>query len=76
IGALFIAIVAGFIASLNVFHPLSLAMASGIGSGSMMAAAAGAISAQVDPATAEQVMALAAASNLLTTTLGTYFTLF
>ncbi|KOR13297.1 branched-chain amino acid ABC transporter permease [Acinetobacter sp. C15] len=76
IGALFIAIVAGFIASLNIFHPLSLAMASGIGSGSMMAAAAGAISAQVDPATAEQVMALAAASNLLTTTLGTYFTLF
>ncbi|MBN6523275.1 DUF3100 domain-containing protein [Acinetobacter pittii] len=76
IGALFIAIIASLITSLNIFHPLSLAMASGIGSGSMTAAAAGAIAAQVDSATAEQVMVLAAASNLLTTTLGTYFTLF
>ncbi|WP_263406730.1 DUF3100 domain-containing protein [Affinibrenneria salicis] len=75
-GALFIAIVAGFITSLNIFDPRSLAMASGVGSGSMMAAAAGAIAAQVDKQTAETVMALAAASNLLTTTFGTYFTLF
>ena len=51
-------------------------MASGVGSGSMMAAASGAIAAQVDKQTADSVMALAAASNLLTTTFGTYFTLF
>lgn len=75
-GALFIAIVAGVITSLNLFDPRSLAMASGVGSGSMMAAAAGAIAAQVDAKTAETVMALAAASNLITTTFGTYFTLF
>lgn len=75
-GALFIAIVAGVIASLNIFDPRSLAMASGVGSGSMMAAAAGAIAAQVDAKTGETVMALAAASNLITTTFGTYFTLF
>lgn len=75
-GALFIAIVAGFITSLGIFDPRSLAMASGVGSGSMMAAAAGAIAAQVDKATSETVMALAAASNLITTTIGTYFTLF
>lgn len=75
-GAVFIAIVAGFITSLNIFDPRSLAMASGVGSGSMMAAASGAIAAQVDKQTAETVMALAAASNLLTTTFGTYFTLF
>jgi hypothetical protein len=75
-GALFIAVVAGFIASLGIFHPNSLAMGSGIGSGSMMAAAAGAIAAQQTPEVAKQVMALAAASNLITTTIGTYFTLF
>ena len=75
-GALFIAIVAGVIASMNIFDPRSLAMASGVGSGSMMAAAAGAIAAQVDAKTGETVMALAAASNLITTTFGTYFTLF
>ncbi|WP_407316220.1 DUF3100 domain-containing protein [Pseudomonas sp. nanlin1] len=75
-GALFIAIVAGFITSLGIFHPYSLAMGSGIGSGSMMAAAAGAIAAQQTPEMAKEVMALAAAANLITTTLGTYFTLF
>lgn len=75
-GALFIAVVAGFITSLNIFHPASLAMGSGIGSGSMMAAAAGAIAAQQTPEVAKQVMTLAAASNLITTTIGTYFTLF
>ncbi|MCI8209735.1 branched-chain amino acid ABC transporter permease [Pseudomonas sp. S25] len=75
-GALFIAVVAGFITSLGIFHPNSLAMGSGIGSGSMMAAAAGAIAAQQTPEVAKEVMALAAASNLITTTIGTYFTLF
>jgi hypothetical protein len=75
-GALFIAIVAGFVTSLGIFHPNSLAMGSGIGSGSMMAAAAGAIAAQQTPEAAKEVMTLAAASNLITTTIGTYFTLF
>jgi hypothetical protein len=75
-GALFIAIVAGFVTSLGIFHPNSLAMGSGIGSGSMMAAAAGAIAAQQTPEIAKEVMTLAAAANLITTTLGTYFTLF
>ncbi|MBH3329564.1 DUF3100 domain-containing protein [Pseudomonas oryzihabitans] len=76
IGAVFMAIVAGFIASLNIFHPYSLAMGAGIGSGSIMAAAAGAVAAQQSPEVAKEVMALAAAANLITTTLGTYFTLF
>ncbi|KTT50075.1 branched-chain amino acid ABC transporter permease, partial [Pseudomonas oryzihabitans] len=75
-GAVFMAIVAGFIASLNIFHPYSLAMGAGIGSGSIMAAAAGAIAAQQTPEVAKEVMALAAAANLITITLGTYFTLF
>ncbi|WP_144138265.1 DUF3100 domain-containing protein [Paraburkholderia sp. BCC1884] len=75
-GAVFIAILAGFVASLHIFNPLALAMGSGVGSGSMMAAAAGAVAAQQTPAIAKQVMTFAAASNLITTTIGTYFTLF
>lgn len=75
-GAVFIAIVAGFVASLNIFHPLALAMGSGVGSGSMMAAASGAIAAQQTPEMAKTVLTFAAASNLITTTIGTYFTLF
>ncbi|MFM0337116.1 DUF3100 domain-containing protein [Paraburkholderia fungorum] len=75
-GAVFIAIFAGFVASLNIFHPLALAMGSGVGSGSMMAAASGAIAAQQTPEMAKSVLTFAAASNLITTTIGTYFTLF
>lgn len=75
-GAVFIAVLAGFIASLDIFNPIALAMGSGVGSGSMMAAAAGAIAAQQTPEIAKEVMAFAAASNLITTTIGTYFTLF
>ncbi|MCO8649886.1 DUF3100 domain-containing protein, partial [Burkholderia multivorans] len=76
-GAVFIAIFAGFVASLNIFHPLALAMGAGVGSGSMMAAASGAIAAaQQSPEVAKNVLTFAAASNLITTTIGTYFTLF
>ena len=75
-GAVFIAIFAGFVASLNIFDPLALAMGSGVGSGSMMAAASGAIAAQQTPEVAKSVLTFAAASNLITTTVGTYFTLF
>lgn len=75
-GAVFIAIFAGFVASLGIFHPLALAMGSGVGSGSMMAAASGAIAAQQTPEMAKNVLTFAAASNLITTTVGTYFTLF
>ncbi|SMG02986.1 DUF3100 domain-containing protein [Burkholderia singularis] len=75
-GAVFIAVFAGFIASLNIFDPVALAMGSGVGSGSMMAAASGAIAAQQSPEIAKVVLMFAAASNLITTTVGTYFTLF
>ncbi|WP_315838416.1 DUF3100 domain-containing protein [Bradyrhizobium prioriisuperbiae] len=75
-GAVFIAILAGVVSSLGIFNPLALAMGAGVGSGSMMAAAAGAIAAQQTPEVAKDVAAFAAASNLITTTIGTYFTLF
>ncbi len=51
-------------------------MGAGVGSGSMMAAASGAIAAQQTPEVAKEVATFAAASNLVTTTIGTYFTLF
>ncbi|MFT3776825.1 MAG: DUF3100 domain-containing protein [Ottowia sp.] len=76
LGALFIAVLAGFIASLNIFDPRSLAMGAGVGSGSLMAAALGTITAQLPPHMVEEVTAIAAASNLLTMVVGFYFTLF
>ncbi|MDQ7958880.1 MAG: DUF3100 domain-containing protein [Pseudomonadota bacterium] len=76
LGALFIAVLAGFVASLHIFDPRSLAMGAGVGSGSLMAAALGAITAQQPAEMVPQLTAIAAASNLLTSVVGFYFTLF
>lgn len=76
VGAVFIGLLAGFVAALGIFRPSALAMGAGVGSGSMMAAASAAIAAQQTPEIAKEVAAFAAASNLMTTTIGTYFTLF
>jgi hypothetical protein len=76
LGALFLAILVGFITSLHIFDPRALAMGAGVGSGSLMAAAVGAISAQVDPEMVKQVVAIAAASNLISTVGGFYFAIF
>jgi hypothetical protein len=75
-GAVFISLFASVVTSLGIFHPHALAMGAGMGSGSLMAAAISAISAQQTPEMAKGVAAFAAASNLITTTIGTYFTLF
>jgi hypothetical protein len=75
IGAIFISLLAGFVSSLNIFHPLALGMGAGVGSGSMTAAAVGAIAAQ-HPDMADQIATFAAAANLIATTVGTYLTLF
>lgn len=76
LGALFIAVLAGFITSLGIFDPRSLAMGAGVGSGSLMAAGLGAITAQQPADMVPQLTAIAAASNLLTSVVGFYFTLF
>lgn len=75
IGAIFISLLAGFVTSLDIFHPLALAMGAGVGSGSMTAAAVGAVAAQ-HPDMADQIATFAAAANLIATTVGTYLTLF
>lgn len=74
-GAVWLGFVAGFIASLNIFHPYALAMGAGVGSGSMMAASSGAIAAAV-PEMAKDILMYAGASNLLTSIIGVYFALF
>src|SRR5260221_11167760 len=75
-GAIFIALLAGLITSLNIFHPLALAMGAGVGSGSMMAAASGAIAGQQKPEGAKGGATFAAAGKLITTPIGPYFTRF
>ncbi|WP_082486171.1 MULTISPECIES: DUF3100 domain-containing protein [unclassified Acidovorax] len=71
IGAAFMAFFASMVAHTGIFSPEALGMAAGIGSGSMTAAAVGAISVQY-PAEKDTIAALAAASNLITTVVGTY----
>lgn len=71
IGAAFMAFFASMVAHMGFFSPIALGMASGIGSGSMTAAAVGAISVQY-PEQKDTIAAMAAASNLLTTVVGTY----
>jgi MFS family permease len=74
-GAVWIGLIAGCMASLQIFHPYALAMGAGVGSGSMMAAATGAITA-VFPEQKNEILMYAGASNLLTTIIGIYFCLF
>lgn len=74
-GAIWIGLLAGFLSALNVFHPYALAMGAGVGSGSMMAAASGAIKA-AHPEFADGILMYAGAANLLTSLIGVYFALF
>lgn len=76
IGTLFIGMLASVIASAHLFDVRALAMGAGVGSGTLMAAASAAIAAQQTPDQAQVVGTFAAASNLITTIVGTYFTLF
>ena len=75
LGAIFISLLAGLVSSWGIFHPLALALGAGVGSGSMTAAAVGAVAAQ-HPDWADQIATYAAAANLIASTLGTYLTVF
>lgn len=70
-GAVIVSLIASLAASLGIFDPLALAMGAGVGSGSMMAAAASVI-VSAHPEMQDQVLALAATSNLITGLLGLY----
>ncbi|WGD37070.1 DUF3100 domain-containing protein [Lysinibacter sp. HNR] len=70
-GAILISLFASIATSLGIFDPLALAMGAGVGSGSMMAAGAASVAA-AHPELSDQVLALAATSNLITSILGIY----
>lgn len=74
IGTVFGTIFYGILGSVSVatgLHPLALAMAGGMGSGSMTTAASGALAAAV-PEMSDQILAYAATSNMLTGVTGLY----
>ena len=73
-GTIFFGLMATFAAAFGIFHPLALAMASGVGSASMMTASVGALSAMF-PDMADKIQALGAASNMLTGLDGVYMSL-
>lgn len=70
-GALYISLVAGLLGSLDILHPLALALGLGLGSSSMMLGGVGALSV-LYPAQAAEIMALAGLSNLVTNIVGFY----
>ncbi|MCI0511141.1 hypothetical protein C8E00_101560 [Chromohalobacter marismortui] len=74
-GTLWFALMAGYLATLDIFDPRALAMACGVGSGSMVAACSGAIAGAL-PAMRDELLAFAGASNLLTYATGLYISLF
>lgn len=74
-GAVLVSLIASLATSTGLFDPLALAMGAGLGSGSMMAAAAAVVQ-QAHPEMGDQVLAVATASNLITGILGLYVGIF
>ena len=74
-GAIYFSLMAGVIASMDIMDIRALAMACGIGSGSMMGACSAAL-AETVPAQEEIIIAFAASSNLLTYATGLFVSLF
>lgn len=74
-GTLWFALMAGYLTSLDIFDPRALAMACGVGSGSMVAACSGAV-AEALPGMGDELLSFASASNLLTYATGLYISLF
>lgn len=70
-GAIFFSIFSGLIASIIPLHPLAYAMATGVGSGVMSAAAVGPII-EMFPNYASDIKAFSGVSNLLTSVTGLY----
>lgn len=73
-GTIFIGLLASLLASYTALHPYSLAMASGVGSASMMTASVGALS-TLYPDMAETLTAFGATSNMLSGLDGVYLSI-
>lgn len=79
IGTVFGTIFFGLLGSFSVasgLHPYALAMASGMGSGSMMTAASSSLAAASSPEMKDTILAYAATSNMLTGVTGMYSVVF
>lgn len=74
-GAIFMGLISGLLATITPIHPLSFAMATGIGSGSMAAAALGPL-VSAFPDMKEDLIAFSGASNLATSVTGLYMSIF
>lgn len=70
-GAIWMSVLASFMAQLDIIHPYALAMGAGVGSGSMMAASLAPIS-DLYPEMAADIKAYATAANLMSSVLGIY----
>lgn len=75
IGTIYFGFMATIVASLNIFHPYALGMASGVGAGIMMASATASLT-EIYPSMAEQISALASASETLSGITGIYVAIF
>ncbi|PSP82324.1 DUF3100 domain-containing protein [Halobacteriales archaeon QS_1_68_17] len=75
LGTLFFGLLGG-LAPITGLHPRALAMACGIGSGSMMTACSASLAEVVTAVPEDEVLAFAATSNLLTGLTGVYVVLF
>lgn len=74
-GTIIYSVMVSFLASLEILDPRAMAMACGVGSGSMMAACSGALAAAL-PEMEDTILAFAGSSNLLTYATGMYVSLF
>lgn len=74
-GTIFMGIIASLLATSTPLHPLSLAMASGVGSASMMTASVGSL-VELYPNMTNEITAFGAASNLLSGLDGVYMSVF
>lgn len=75
VGTIFFGFMATVVAATGLFHPYALGMASGVGAGIMMASATASLSAMY-PEMAEQISALASASETISGIDGIYMALF
>lgn len=75
IGTIYFGILASVVAFTGLFHPYSLALASGVGAGIMMASATASLSA-IYPDMASQISGLASASETLSGVTGIYVAIF
>ena len=75
LGTIYFGLMASIVAAFGIFHPLALGLAAGVGAGIMMAAAVGSLSV-IYPGQADQITALASASQTIAGIDGVYLAMF